>query len=637
MEYIAIFAPLMGAFLAMIAPSLNHRRVAELGSSVAVACSALASLVLLLHVPLQEAPRILPILTWVASGGFEASWTVRLDPLSATMLLVISWVSAAVHVYSIGYMKKDEAYGRYFGLLSLLTFFMVLLVVSNDFMQLYFAWEGIGLCSYLLMNFWHTKAEADDDACKSFILNRVGDLGFAVGIIMAIFLVFGTLRFDAVFAQIDRIAAQTMPFLSWDVDVASIICLLLLAGAIGKSAQLGLHVWLPDAMEAPTPVSALLCAATMVTAGVFLIVRLSPLFEHAPLALDAMILIGAITALMAGTIALVQTDIKRIIAYSTMSQIGFMFLACGVSAYGAAMFHLVTHAFFMGLLFLGAGCVIRAANGEQDVRRMGGLWDIIPLTYGLMVTGCLAIVGMPGLSGFYSKEAILAAVHASPYGIAEVGYLLGIVATLLTGLYSSRLIYKTFHGQSQMTAAARAGIYEPTLWMLVPAGFLAVGTVFIGSQLEPFMIGMESHSYWAADLVLTPHTVAQPELPSVYFALLATFGGLALGWLLFLYRPQWAKALADRFHPVTLFLTKRWYFDRLYVLSFARPTIYLAERLGRVVGCSWIGGLGPRALTNRTRALAALFCRSQTSHFFDYAFVMVLGLVGLVTWLLFLK
>lgn len=395
-------------------------------------------------------------------------------------------------------------------------------------------------------------------------------------------------------------------------------------------------------MAAPTPVSALLHAATMVTAGVFLIVRLSPLFEQAPLALDAMVVIGGVTAVMAGSIGLVQTDIKRIIAYSTMSQIGFMFLACGVSAYAAAMFHLVTHAFFKGLLFLGAGSIIKALDGEHDVRRMGGLWDFLPITYGLMAVACLALVGLPGLSGFYSKEAILEAVYGSSSGLAGLGFVLGAFATFLTALYGSRLIYKTFHGPSGLSAAQRAGIYEPSLVMLIPAGFLALGTVFFGSQLQPFLVGAESHDYWANAIVLTEHRTdagaafAFGLAPSMLITVVLSLSGLGLAWLIFLRRPALARSLASRFGPVTVFLRQKWYFDRLYDVCFVRPATYLGGRLGKVVDGSWIDGFGPRAISDQTRALAGFLSRVQTGLLFDYAFVMVLGLVALVTYLLLL-
>ena len=438
----------------------------------AVTISAVLSLILLLFPGNQ--PQIIELFPWIESGDFHATWSLRIDSLTRVMMFVVTSVSAAIHWYSIGYMEHDPHKPRFMAYLSLFTFFMLSLVTANNFLQLYFGWEGVGLCSYLLINFWYHKKSANEAAIKAFLVNRVGDFGFALGI-MGIYFLFGSIAFDTVFATVAEHSEQTMRFVGLQVPALPVICLLLFMGAMGKSAQgLGLHTWLPDAMEGPTPVSALIHAATMVTAGVFMVVRLSPIFEYAPAVLDVIMVIGGFTAFMAATIAITQFDIKRVIAYSTISQLGYMFCAIGASGYQIAMFHLYTHAFFKAILFLGAGSVIHAINHEQDMRKMGGLWRKMPWTYAMMWIGSLSLAGIPFFSGFYSKDLILEVVYSTHSPIGMLAFWLTLVTVPITAFYAWRLIFLTFHGtpSTHTDPQPLSQIHESPKIMLIPLGFL---------------------------------------------------------------------------------------------------------------------------------------------------------------------
>ena len=457
-----VFLPLIGAIIAGLFGRLIGDRAAGWVCSGALLLSALLAVPMFYEVAILDNPRDVELLTWIDSGTFEVSWALRFDALSAVMVLVVSFVSAMIHVYSIGYMATDKSVPRFFCYLSLFTFFMLALVTANNFLQLYFGWEGVGLASYLLIGFWYERPAANAAAIKAFIVNRVGDFGFALGI-MAVFFLFNSVGFDTVFGATPGMADKTFNFLGWEVDALTTICLLLFLGAMGKSAQLGLHTWLPDAMEGPTPVSALIHAATMVTAGVFMVVRLSPMFEYAPVALAVVAIVGASTAFFAATVAMVQTDIKRVIAYSTCSQLGYMFFAIGVSAYSAAIFHLVTHAFFKALLFLASGAVIHAMSDEQDMRKMGGIWRAIPITYGLMWTGSLALVAIPPFAGFYSKDIIIESAFAAATGIGQYAFWIGVIVAALTAFYSWRLILMTFHGAPRADGKVMAHVLLATL------------------------------------------------------------------------------------------------------------------------------------------------------------------------------
>ncbi|MDX1541646.1 MAG: NADH-quinone oxidoreductase subunit L, partial [Geminicoccaceae bacterium] len=445
-----VFFPLLGAIIAGLFGRLIGDRPSQLVTCGGMALSALCSWIVLAGVAGTEGYQV-SLLTWIQSGTFEADWVLRVDPLAAIMMFTVSTVSALIHVYSIGYMAHDPSIPRFMSYLSLFTFFMLILVTADNFLQLFFGWEGVGLVSYLLIGFWYTRPSANAAAIKAFLVNRVGDFGFMLGI-ATVYLVFDSVDFDTVFAAAPEVANTQIAIFGGTFDTLTVACILLFIGAMGKSAQLGLHTWLPDAMEGPTPVSALIHAATMVTAGVFLVVRCSPLFEYSPFALGFVTFIGASTALFAATIGLVQNDIKRVIAYSTCSQLGYMFFAAGVSAYSAAIFHLYTHAFFKALLFLGAGSVIHAMSDEQDMRRMGGIWRRVPITYAVMWIGSLALAGIPFFAGYFSKDLILEAAWASHSAFASYAFLLGIVAATLTAFYSWRLLFMTFHGEPRASA-----------------------------------------------------------------------------------------------------------------------------------------------------------------------------------------
>jgi len=492
MELIAVFLPLVAFLIAgLFGKKLGH------GGCQVVTCSAViiaafTSIGLFLDVALGGQAYTTTIMPWIVSGDFSVNWALRIDTLSVVMMCVINIVSACVHVYSVGYMSHDNARGRFMAYLSLFTFAMLMLVTADNLLQLFFGWEGVGLASYLLIGFWNHKHSANAAAQKAFIVNRVGDFGFALGI-MAIFVVFGTIQFDEIFAAVPDHAEMTFSFLGHDFHAMTLIGLLLFVGAIGKSAQLGLHTWLPDAMEGPTPVSALIHAATMVTAGVFLVARMSPLYEYAPDALQVVAIVGGTTAFVAATIGLTQFDIKRVIAYSTMSQLGYMFFALGVSAYGAAMFHLVTHAFFKALLFLGTGSVIHAMSDEQDMRKMGGVYKKIPVTYALMWIGSLALAGIPPLAGFYSKDIVLEAAWADQSAWGHYAYWMGIAAALMTAFYSFRLIFMTFHGKPRASEKVMSHVHESPAVMLGPLMLLATGAILAGFVFYQSFVGSSAH------------------------------------------------------------------------------------------------------------------------------------------------
>jgi NADH-quinone oxidoreductase subunit L len=451
---LVVFLPLLAAIIAGFFGRVIGDRGSQVVTCGALVLSAIFGIVLFRDIMGQSAPHVQTLMTWIAAGGVDVAWSLRLDTLSGVMILVVTIVSAMVHVYSIGYMAHDPGIPRFMAYLSLFTFFMLMLVTANDFVQLFFGWEGVGLCSYLLIGFWYDRPAADAAAIKAFVVNRIGDFGFALGI-FAVFVIFGSLDFDTVFGKAPGSTHEVMNFLGWQVPALTLACILLFVGAMGKSAQLGLHTWLPDAMEGPTPVSALIHAATMVTAGVYMVARLSPMFEYAPMALAVVGVIGGTTAVFAASVGMAQNDIKRVIAYSTCSQLGYMFFAAGVSAYGAAMFHLFTHAFFKALLFLGAGSVIHAMSGEQDMRRMGGLARKVPYTYALMWIGSLSLAGIPFFSGFFSKDSILAAAWASGTAVGRYSFCLGVFTAFLTAFYSWRLIVMTFNGPTTRPCTMR--------------------------------------------------------------------------------------------------------------------------------------------------------------------------------------
>ena len=497
-----IFLPLLGfLFCFLLGKQFNYKVYQISTTSILFLCTLFSWIIFIQFINNKET-EIIFILNWISSGNFIVDWSIRLDTLTAVMFIVVTTVSACVHLYSIGYMEEDPSKIRFMGYLSLFTFFMLVLVSSNNLLQMFFGWEGVGLASYLLIGFWHHKDSANKAAIKAFVVNRVGDFGYAIGI-AGIFYIFGTVSFDSIFSQVDQFSDHQIQFLSFSFPTLDFLCFLLFIGAMGKSAQLGLHTWLPDAMEGPTPVSALIHAATMVTAGVFLVARMSPLYEFATFTNLFITFIGAATAIFAASIALTQNDIKRVIAYSTCSQLGYMFFAAGVGAYNASIFHLTTHAFFKALLFLSAGSVIHAMHHEQDMRKMGGLFKKIPFTASMMWIGSLAIIGFPYLSGYYSKESILENAFYASNGIAYFAYLVGILTALLTAFYSWRLLFLTFHGENRSNNKTYDHAHESPLVMTVPLFILAIGSIFSGIFFADYFIGYYKKEFWDNAILLT--------------------------------------------------------------------------------------------------------------------------------------
>jgi NADH-quinone oxidoreductase subunit L len=640
MEIAAIFLPLLGAFIAGIFGRQIGDRAAQLVTCLFVCIAALLSIVLFIQIGFggPDAARTVQLFTWIKSGTFEAAWSLRIDTLTAVMLVVVNGVSSMVHIYSVGYMSHDPHKARFMSYLSLFTFMMLMLVTADNLLQMFFGWEGVGVASYLLINFWYEKKSANDASMKAFLVNRVGDFGFALGI-MAIFLIFDTVQFDAIFAAVPGKVDATFSFLGLEVHALTTACLLLFIGAMGKSAQLGLHTWLPDAMEGPTPVSALIHAATMVTAGVFMLARMSPLFEYAPDALAVVTLVGGLTAFIAATIGMTQFDIKRVVAYSTMSQLGYMFFAIGVGAYPAAIFHLMTHAFFKALLFLGAGSVIHAMSGEQDMRNMGGVWKQIKFTYAMMWIGNLALAGIPFFAGYYSKDMILevAFAHHSWYGF--VAFWLGLAAALMTAFYSWRLLFMTFHGQPRASERVMAHVHESPLSMTIPLAILAVGAVFAGTVAAPWFIGHDLAAFWGNSILMragdhgsiidAAHHVPTwvPLAPTV-----AGVVGIVLAWFCYIRFPEIPCKVVGMLGGAYSLVFRKYYFDEAYDALFVRPARALGLELWKTGDGDLIDGLGPDGAAGLTRRFAVVTGRFQTGYVYHYAFVMVIGVVALVAW-----
>ncbi len=665
MEYLAVFSPLAAFLITGIFGRKMGDVPAQIVTCAAVILAAMASVSLFFSVGMGHDPHVLKLMTWVSSGDFRVDWALRVDQLAVVMMCVINIVSACVHVYSVGYMSHDDSKARFMAYLSLFTFAMLMLVTSDNLLQLFFGWEGVGLASYLLIGFWYQKPSANAASVKAFLVNRVGDLGLTLGI-MAAFYVFGTIQFDGIFDQAPARANETFSFFGYQIHALTLVCLLLFVGAMGKSAQLGLHTWLPDAMEGPTPVSALIHAATMVTAGVFLVARFSPVFEYAPDALMVVCLVGALTAIVAATIGMTQFDIKRVIAYSTMSQLGYMFFALGVSAYSAAMFHLVTHAFFKALLFLGAGSVIHAMSGEQDMRKMGGIWKKIPVTYTLMWIGSLALAGFPFFAGFYSKDLILEAEWASGSAVGHFAYWVGIVAALLTAFYSWRLLIMTFHGKARADHHTMEHVHESPAVMLVPLAVLAVGAIFAGTvfngvfaepkhQLVEAAHGVgadvavqmeEPPSDWNRDdffgkslMVLPEHdSVAKAHHVELWVKLLPTIMGVCgilLGYLAYMFVKTIPELTVKRFKRLHTLFFRKWFFDEIYDLVFVRSSVALGNLFWKGGDQKIIDGFGPDGVSLLSKRVAVILGRFQTGYVFQYAFVMMIGLVALVSWVAF--
>ena len=634
-----VFLPLLGAIIAGIL-SLGHRdRAAELVTVTGLLLSLLFSIFAFAQVAIGGQPITIDIARWIVSGDFEAMWRLRFDTLTAVMLIVVTGVSSMVHIYSIGYMSHDNARARFMAYLSLFTFAMLMLVTADNLVQLFFGWEGVGVASYLLIGFWYKKESAHTAAMKAFVVNRVGDFGFALGI-LAVYQIFGSIQFDDIFANAAMMRDSQIGFLGQALPALEVAGILLFIGAMGKSAQLGLHTWLPDAMEGPTPVSALIHAATMVTAGVFMICRLSPMLEYAPLSLDIITVVGALTAIFAATVGFTQFDIKRVIAYSTCSQLGYMFFAAGVSAYPAAMFHLTTHAFFKALLFLGAGSVIHAMSDEQDLRNMGGIWRKVPVTYVMMWVGSLALAGFPFFAGFYSKDMILEAAFAAHTNVGDMAFWLGCAAAFLTAFYSWRLLIMAFHGKPRASAEVMSHVHESPLVMTLPLFVLAVGAVFSGWLGYELFVGHDMAVFWGDSIFILPehhameHAHHVPTWVKLLPVLLAT-SGVLLAVLCYVIWTDIPSVAARLFAPIHRFFFNKWYFDELYDVIFVRPALRIGSFLWLRGDRDTIDGFGPDGMSAIVMRVSAMAARLQSGFVFHYAFAMLIGVVVLVTWYYF--
>ena len=629
-----IFLPLLGfLFCFLLGKQFNYRVYQISTTSILFLCTLFSWIIFIQFINNKET-EIIFILNWISSGNFIVDWSIRLDTLTAVMFIVVTTVSACVHLYSIGYMEEDPSKIRFMGYLSLFTFFMLVLVSSNNLLQMFFGWEGVGLASYLLIGFWHHKDSANKAAIKAFVVNRVGDFGYAIGI-AGIFYIFGTISFDSIFSQVDQFSEHQMQFLSFSFPTLDFLCFLLFIGAMGKSAQLGLHTWLPDAMEGPTPVSALIHAATMVTAGVFLVARMSPLYEFATFTNLFITFIGAATAIFAASIALTQNDIKRVIAYSTCSQLGYMFFAAGVGAYNASIFHLTTHAFFKALLFLSAGSVIHAMHHEQDMRKMGGLFKKIPFTATMMWIGSLAIIGFPYLSGYYSKESILENAFYASNGIAYFAYLVGILTALLTAFYSWRLLFLTFHGENRSNNKTYDHAHESPLVMTAPLFILAIGSIFSGIFFADYFIGYYKKEFWDNAILLTESSHKYLPLTQSLISKSAVAVGILVCVLIYSNNLNRAKNLSYNLDPLYSLSKNKWYVDELYHKVFVLTFFKLANFFWKKGDEKTIDGLGPNGVSwiiSKSSSYVSLF---QSGYLFHYAFAMLGGLVIILTWFLY--
>ncbi len=639
---VAVFAPLLGSAIAGLFGRAIGDRAAQ---AVTILCMVLASIcgvTAFVQLVYLGAPSGMVVLgDWVQAGSFHVSWALHYDTLSAVMVAMVTCVATLIHIYSVGYMSHDHSIARFFSYLSLFSFAMLMLVSADNLLQLFFGWEGVGLASYLLIGFWYDRPSACAAAMKAFIVNRVGDLGFAVGIAL-VFTLFGSIEFGSIFANVPAHMDATYHLLGHDWRAYEVVGILLFIGAMGKSAQIGLHVWLPDAMEGPTPVSALIHAATMVTAGVFLMARFSPVLDYAPGAMAFVTFIGATTALFAATVGCVQNDIKRVIAYSTCSQLGYMFVAAGVGAYQASIFHLLTHAFFKALLFLTAGSVIHAMSDEQDMRRMGGIWRLIPFTYAMMWIGNLALGGVFPFAGYFSKDAIVEAAWAAHTGIGQYGFWCTLIAAFLTAFYSWRLLIMTFHGTPRADHHVMQHVHESPPVMLVPLALLGVGAVVAGFVFRDQLIGADWQAFWGSSIQIAPgnHVLRDMEdLPAWVTLSPSVLGllGIATAYLFYMIRPEIPPRLAAAFPAGYRFLLNKWYFDELYGVVLVAPFRALARLLWQVGDVTLIDGV-PNGLAALTAGGSARVVRLQTGSIAVYAFSMLIGLVVLVSvFLLFLR
>ena len=635
MEILIIALPLIASIISGFFGKFLGDRNSEIITSLLVSIAALLSLFIFYQVIFNQYSDNIVIAKWISSGSLDVNWSMKIDPLSSIMLVVVTFISSLVHIYSIGYMSHDPHKPRFMAYLSLFTFAMLMLVTSDNFIQLFFGWEGVGLCSYFLIGFWFKKDTANTAAIKAFLVNRVGDFGFALGIFL-IFYLFGTVNYDEVFERIPTLIDKKLIFLGIKINAIDLISLLLFVGAMGKSAQIFLHTWLPDAMEGPTPVSALIHAATMVTAGIFLVVRCSPIYEYSELALNVITIIGFSTAFFAATVALVQTDIKKIIAYSTCSQLGYMFFATGVGAYNIAMFHLFTHAFFKALLFLGAGSVIHAFKDEQNIEKMGAVWKKLPYTYTLMLIGTLALTGFPFLSGFYSKDAIIEFAYLRDNTVGYYAAGIGIFTAVLTSIYSWRLLFKTFHGEYKNENIKIDETHESPIVMLIPLILLSIGAIFSGFIFKDLFIEVwNENNFWQNSIFfLKPLSTDHP--PSWFLMLTPTLVILSipLSYYLFVKNKNLPEQIVNINKPLHNFLVNKWYFDEFYDVIFVKSSKSFGLFLWKFFDLKVIDGFGPDGVSSVIKRFSLKAKKIQSGFIYHYAFVMLLGFSALLTFLI---
>jgi NADH-quinone oxidoreductase subunit L len=641
-----VFLPLVAAAIAGLFCRVIGARPAQIVTCAALLIAAVLSVFIFVKIGFgPEKLIVVKLFSWIDSGTLDISWALRVDTLTAVMLIVVTVVSSMVHIYSIGYMADDPSIPRFMSYLSLFTFFMLMLVTSDNLVQLFFGWEGVGLASYLLIGFWYDKPSANNAAMKAFIVNRVGDFGFALGI-AAVWMLSGSVGFEEIFGKAPQMAQMRIHFLGMDLPALETACLLLFIGAMGKSAQLGLHTWLPDAMEGPTPVSALIHAATMVTAGVFMVCRLSPLFELAPTVSMMVTIVGAATAFFAATVGMTQFDIKRVVAYSTCSQLGYMFFACGVGGYSAAMFHLTTHAFFKALLFLGSGSVINCLHHEQDMRKMGGVREKAPQTFLLMWVGTLALsgIGIPfifgtglGFAGFYSKDIMLESAFGTHTTVGVIAYWLGVIAALMTAFYSTRLMFMTFYGRYRGDHHTWDHAHESPVVMLIPLYVLGIGAAFSGLVGYDWFVGHDWRAFWGNSLAVKAteevlhHAHEVPvwvKLAPLVFALV----GISIAYYFYIVRTDMPARTVKRFPGLHALFYNKWYFDELYDAVFVKPSLAIGRFLWKKGDGATIDGLGPDNIAARAQDMAGILMRFQSGYLYHYAFVMLVGVAGLVTY-----
>ena len=635
LEYFILFLPLLAAFISGFLGKFVGHRSSEIITSLFTSVSAILSILIFYKVVDQSYENNIIISTWLNSGSLNVNWSIKIDALSSVMLVVVTLISALVHIYSIGYMSHDPHRSRFMAYLSLFTFSMLTLVTSDNFLQLFFGWEGVGLCSYFLIGFWFKKESANAAAIKAFIVNRVGDFGFALGIFL-IFYLFGTINYEEVFQQIPQISNKEIVFLGIHLNAINLICILLFIGAMGKSAQILLHTWLPDAMEGPTPVSALIHAATMVTAGVFLVVRCSPIYEYSQLALSLITIVGMTTALFAASVALAQNDIKKIIAYSTCSQLGYMFFAAGVGAYNVAMFHLFTHAFFKALLFLGSGSVIHSFKDEQDINQMGGVWKRLPYTYILMVIGTLALTGFPFLSGFYSKDAIIEFAYLRGSTTGYYAATIGIFTALLTSIYSWRLIFKTFHGSYNNKKLDIKSMHDSPIVMILPLLVLAIGAIGAGYLFKDLFIGHNiSYEFWGSSIkFLKPLSQDHPPTWFMFLTPVLVVISIPFSFYLFVKNKNLVEQIVEGNKSLYLFLKNKWYFDELYEFIFVKSLKKAGHYFWKKIDGGFIDRFGPDGISKLIKILSLKAVIFQSGYIYQYAFVMLIGFSILLTFLI---